>query len=139
MKKVISLLIIFIILGGCLKENKMVTKENKETMKVKINDREVNLNWENNDTVKELLNHLPLNMEMQELNGNEKYAYLDNSLPTNSFNPEEIKTGDVYLYGNNCLVIFYQDFSTNYSYTKIGHITNLPDLGKENISLTIEK
>ncbi|MBR6948703.1 MAG: hypothetical protein IKH54_00780 [Bacilli bacterium] len=37
------------------------------------------------------------------------------------------------------LIIFYKSFDTSYSYTKIGHINNLPDLGNENISIRIEK
>ena len=43
------------------------------------------------------------------------------------------------LYGNNCLVIFYKSFDTSYSYTKIGHIDNLEDLGTGNIIVKLEK
>ena len=64
---------------------------------------------------------------------------MDNSLPTNSTNPKHIKSGDIMLYGNNCLVIFYKSFDTNYSYTKIGHIDNLPDLGIDNITVKFER
>ena len=42
------------------------------------------------------------------------------------------------LYGNNCLVIYYKSFDTSYSYTKIGHIDNLPDLGSENVLIEIK-
>jgi hypothetical protein len=35
------------------------------------------------------------------------------------------------LFGDNCLVIFYVSFDTGYSYLKIGHIDNLPELGDE--------
>ena len=76
---------------------------------------------------------------MSELNGNEKYIYLDNTLPTNSSNPKKINAGDIMLYGDNCLVIFYKSFTTTYSYTKIGHINNLPDLGNDNILIKFEK
>ena len=65
---------------------------------------------------------------MNELNGNEKYYYLDQKLPTNSQAVGYITAGDVMLYGNNCLVIFYESFSTSYSYTKIGHIENAENL-----------
>ena len=70
---------------------------------------------------------------------NEKYIYLDNSLPTNSSKPKYINAGDVMLYGNNCLVIFYQSFDTTYSYTKIGHIDDLANLGNDNIHVIFEK
>lgn len=34
------------------------------------------------------------------------------------------------LYGNNCLVLFYNTFNTSYSYVKLGHIDNTTDLNK---------
>ena len=76
---------------------------------------------------------------MRELNGNEKYIYLDTTLPTNSSNPKRINVGDVMLYGDNCLVIFYKSFDTPYSYTKIGHIDNLENLGKGSIKVKISE
>ena len=74
---------------------------------------------------------------MNDLNDNEKYVYLDESLPTNTFSPKHIESGDVMLYGDNCLVIFYKSFSTNYDYTKIGQIDNLPNLGDGEVSISI--
>lgn len=73
-----------------------------------------------------------------ELNGNEKYIYMDSSLPINSSNPKHIEVGDIMLYGSNCLVIFYKSFDTNYSYTKIGHIDNLHNLGSDSIIARFE-
>ena len=43
------------------------------------------------------------------------------------------------LFGDNCLVIFYKSFDTSYSYTKIGHIDNIDDLGSSNIIAKFEK
>ena len=104
-------------------------------MKIEINNNEYIIDLEDNNTVKSFINLLPLELSMEELNGNEKYVYLDTSLPTNSSTPKHINSGDVMLFGNNCLVIFYKSFDTSYSYTKIGHIDNLPDLGNENINV----
>jgi hypothetical protein len=42
------------------------------------------------------------------------------------------------LYGNDCLVIFYKSFNTTYSYTKIGHIDDLPNLGNGSINVKFE-
>ncbi len=65
---------------------------------------------------------LPMTLEMRELNGNEKYAYLSETLPTDSRAVGHIEAGDVMLYGDSCLVVFYESFDTGYSYTPIGHI-----------------
>ena len=108
-------------------------------MKIMINDNLYTINLEDNETTSVFVNLLPLEIEMKELNGNEKYIYLDKTLPTNSFNPNHINVGDVMLYGNNCLVIFYDSFDTSYSYTKIGHIDNLSNLGNGSIKVKIEK
>ena len=119
--------------------NKNNNQEGVKSMKARINDEEYIINLEDNETVKSLINLLPQELKMSELNGNEKYIYLDSSLPTNTSNPKRINAGDVMLYGNNCLVIFYKSFDTSYSYTKIGHIDNLPDLGNGSITVKFEK
>ena len=128
-----------------LEYDKQVTCPRKEVgdnvhkLKITIDNKEYQIDLENNETVKEFINILPKTITMNELNGNEKYAYLDKSFKTNEYNPKTINKGDVMLYGDNCLVIFYKTFTTSYSYTKIGHIDNLPDLGNGSINVTIEK
>ena len=110
-----------------------------KSVKAIINGNEYVINLEDNETAKSFANLLPQELNMSELNGNEKYIYLDTTLPTNSSNPKRINVGDVMLYGDNCLVIFYKSFDTSYSYTKIGHIDNLPNLGNDSISVKFEK
>lgn len=73
--------------------------------------------------------------ELEEKMINEKYFYLDTTLPVSSSVPENILKGDVMLFGDDCLVVFYESFKTNYSYTKIGHIDNLPDLSGEDVTI----
>lgn len=99
-------------------------------MKIKIGNHEFNLILENNETTKALTNMLPLDVEMEELNGNEKYHYLSQSLPSHAQRIGQIRVGDVMLYQDSCLVIFYKAFPTSYSYTKIGHIENSAELEK---------
>lgn len=131
---------IFIISGCELNDNKNDnTSEVKNTMKAIINEQEYTINLEDNETVTSLLNKLPLEVQMTELNGNEKYVYLDYDLPTNSSSQKRIYAGDIMLYGNNCLVIFYKSFNTSYSYTKIGHIDKLPNLGSGSINVKFIK
>ena len=141
MKKIILILIILFTLCSCNNKNNITNNEKMEIniVNITINNEVYQIELEDNETTKSFLNILPKELNMNELNGNEKYAYLDNTLPTNSYNPKHINKGDIMLYGNNCLVIFYKSFDTSYSYTKIGHINNLPDLDNNNILVKIEK
>ncbi len=85
---------------------------------------------------------LPMTVTMNELNGNEKYHYLSSSLPTAAYQPGTIHAGDLMLYGNNCVVLFYETFNTSYSYTPIGSIDNpsglAAALGSGNVSVRFE-
>ena len=83
---------------------------------------------ENNKTARAFLKLLPSTILMEELNGNEKYYYMDQTLPANAKKPGTIKAGDLMLYGDDCLVLFYETFRSSYSYTKIGHIKNVKGL-----------
>lgn len=150
MKKIIIVLILLLLVGCSSLENKNnknnnnnrnlnQKEEEKIVMKVKIEDKEYNANLESNETVKDLLNKLPIELSMKELNGNEKYSYLDYSFKTNEYSPNTIQKGDIMLYGNNCLVLFYKTFKTNYQYTKIGHIDNMEDLDNKDIVVTFYK
>lgn len=109
------------------------------SVKLIVNNYTYDVKLEDNATSREFIKLLPLEINMLELNGNEKYYYLDNTLPTDSYKPKKINKGDIMLYGNNCLVLFYETFNTSYSYTKIGHIDNLPNLGDGNIIIKFEK
>ena len=111
-------------------------------LKITVNGQEFFANLYENATTKELVKALPITITMKELNGNEKYYYLQSQLPVNATIPSNIKIGDIMLYGNDCLVFFYKSFNTSYSYTPIGTITN-PDtfakaLGAGNVKVTIE-
>ena len=97
---------------------------------------------ENNATAKAFIERLPLTITMTELNNNEKYFDLPESLPANASNPEIIRNGDLMLYGSNTLVLFYKSFSTSYSYTRIGKINDpeglMEELGSGNVKITFE-
>ena len=114
------------------KENKMAK------IYANLNNEKLEINLEENSTTSALVKLLPLELSMNDLNDNEKYVYLNESLPTNSYSPKHIEAGDVMLFGDNCLVIFYKSFDTSYSYSKIGHINNLPSLDDGNISISID-
>lgn len=108
-----------------------------------INGQTFNAVLYNNETAKAFINMMPLTLNMSDLNSNEKYYNLSSTLPVNSERVGSIKKGDIMLYGNNCIVIFYESFNTPYSYTKIGYIENTDNLtaalGSGSVSVTFNK
>ena len=93
-------------------------------LKITIGPVSFNATLDNNETAKAFKRLLPMTVDMSELHGNEKYYYLSKGLPTASSNPGTIRTGDLMLYGSTCVVLFYETFSTSYTYTRLGRITN---------------
>ena len=77
-----------------------------------------------NDAARAFAALLPLTLDMNEMNGNEKYHYLDSHMPTESYRPGAIQAGDLMLYGSSCIVLFYETFRSGYSYTRLGQIDN---------------
>ena len=105
-------------------------KADMPTLKLRINGKEFTATLYDTQATRALLEKLPMTLIMQELNGNEKYNYLPFALPTSNESVGNIKTGDIMLWGDNCLVLFYENFSTSYSYTKIGYIENPTDFSE---------
>ena len=95
-----------------------------------------------NPATRTLLERLPMTISMSELNGNEKYYYLPESLPTNSQRPGNMQAGDLMLYGSDCLVLFYESFSSGYSYTRLGSADDpsglAAALGRGNVEVSIQ-
>ena len=105
-------------------------EENKEIMRLRINGDEFQVKLEQNQTAEKLRMILPKKFRMHDLHQNEKYYDLPQSLPTNATRVGKIKAGDVMLYGDDTLVIFYQSFETNFSYTRIGRIVETQNLAE---------
>ena len=125
--------------------NQNLEEENMENIKIKlsINNKTFSATLNNNEAVKGLIERLPLTLNMQDLNSNEKYNYLDFSLPTSPSRPNRINVGDIKLFGDDCLVIFYESFNTSYNYTDLGKIDNaegfLAELGNGSVTITFEQ
>lgn len=131
-------------------ENTQSTSEGVESMdnqsEIKINlivnNKTFSGTLNNNQTTQELIQHFPMILDMSDLNSNEKYNYLDYKLTTNSSRPSKINVGDIKLYGDNCLVIFYESFFNSYSYTDLGRVDDVDDfiseLGKDTVTIKFE-
>lgn len=108
-----------------------ITEENNmSTIKITVNGERFTAELYDNDAAKEFASMLPMTVNASDLHGNEKYYYLSEALTTDESRPDMIHTGDLMLYSNNCIVLFYKDFSTSYSYTPLGRITDTTGLEK---------
>jgi hypothetical protein len=145
---VLTFLLIFMSsASSCNNEYDNINTENttpmaNEKIKITVNSQTFKATLMENNSAKAFKEMLPVTINMRELNSNEKYYDLPNSLPTNSSNPQTIKNGDLMLYGSKTLVLFYKTFSTSYSYTKLGSIDDVaslaPALGAGNVTVTFE-
>lgn len=116
--------------------------DNMQNIIITIKNKKYEAILYDNSTTKELIKKFPITITMSDLNGNEKYYNFSKSFSTSSENVANINKGDIMLFGDNCLVIFYKSFSTRYRYTKLGYIKNTEDLensfAKGDISITFK-
>ena len=96
------------------------------SIEIEIGEKSFTATLENNETAKAFKKLLPLTINMNDVNGNEKYATLSKNIDKDSANNQgNIKIGDIMCWGSNGLVLFYKNFSTSYSYIKIGTVDNI--------------
>ena len=140
----LKLLLMSTLLGivACTPEDDAVTPSSSNVAGIVMSagGHTFTVTMEQNTTAEAFCAMLPLTLEMSELNGNEKYHYLDRSLPTTTVHPGTIHAGDIMLYGDKCVVVFYETFSTSYSYSVIGHTDDIEHLREAlgNSSVTIK-
>ncbi|OJG76337.1 hypothetical protein RV10_GL003809 [Enterococcus pallens] len=119
--------------------------EENETMtnlSIKVGNEKFHATFIDNATSRAFKDKLPMTLDMDELNGNEKFFYLSEKLPTNTERIGAIQNGDLMLYGTDCLVLFYKSFSTSYSYSRIARVDDpsglAQALGRRGVVVTFE-
>jgi hypothetical protein len=125
-------------------DDNQITKEDETAnmkLTLKINDIEVDVIWNDNDSVRALKNFAKegLTINMSKYGGFEQVGSIGSTLPSSdtriTTNP-----GDIVLYSSSQIVIFYD--SNTWSYTKLGHInlskSELTDLlGDEDVVISL--
>ena len=115
----------------------------EKTLHLFINDTEVSVEWQNNDSVNALIALVstnPLTVAMSEYGGFEQVGSLGTTLPRND-KQTTTAAGDIVLYSGNQIVVFYG--SNAWAYTRLGRITDktadeMADLlGNGKVTITI--
>ena len=125
----------------------MTEKDNNEKnseMKLTISDIEVPVTWEDNDSVKEIMEMIldqSLTVQMSMYGGFEQVGELGQYIIRDD-KQITTKPGDIVLYAGNNIVIFYG--SNSWAYTRLGHISLSDDqlkdlLGKEDVRITLHR
>lgn len=108
------------------------TGEEATSMQIEVNGATFTATFEDTEAAREFQALLPLTLEATELNGNEKYARLDESLSTDGAGVvSPIEAGDVMLYESDMVVLFYGTHdNSQWSYVPIAHIDDASGLAE---------
>ena len=119
-------------------------KEQENKMVLKINNEEVLVEWEDNESVdalKKICSEEALTIQLSMYGGNEQVGSIGQSLPRNDINITT-DAGDIVLYSGNQIVLFYG--SNSWAYTRLGHIVDKSAsdmtklLGNGDVTITIQ-
>lgn len=143
----LPLLLLLVIAGACKDDTPepaiSILPTMSRQLRIQVGGSTFTATLFDNPTTTAFVARLPLTVSMTELNGNEKYYDLLQSLPTNAVNPNTIQAGDLMLYNSNTLVLFYETLSTSYRYTRMGRIDNpaglTTALGRGSVTVTFEQ
>ena len=114
-------------------------------MKCWIDEEEVEIEWEDNDSVRalrEMTNSSSLTIEMGMYDGFEQVGQLPGALPSED-RQMDTKPGDIVLYASDQIVFFYGQHT--WSYTRLGQIRNKSEaelqqlLGNRDVVITIKQ
>lgn len=108
-------------------------------MILKINETEVPVTWESNDSVEELKGLLPLTIQMSMYGGFEQVGPIGQSI-ARADQQTTTRPGDIVLYSGNQIVVFYG--SNSWAYTRLGHVDLTEQemaelIGNGDVSITI--
>ena len=148
MKKLLMLLPLIMLVGCTSNENQSssgtTSNETSEKMEdtsmvLKVDNTELDITWEDNDSVKALDELGELSISMHRYGGFEQVGSIGHTLVSNDIQMTT-NPGDIVLYSSNQLVLFFG--SNSWSYTKLGHINMNQNelnelLDKENVIVTI--
>lgn len=136
----IAVLIATLYLNSLKNKPKEIEIKGIENIVIYLNNEKNNLILSNNDTVKELINILPIESKIKK---EEMYLSLDLDRELSSNDKvTKVEKGDVVLFKNKTIRIFTKDSNVEEEYTKLGKILlvdKLDNINEEEIIVRIKK
>lgn len=136
----IAVLIATLYLNSLKNKPKEIEIKGIENIVIYLNNEKNNLILSNNDTVKELINILPIESKITK---EEMYLSLDLDRELSSNDKvTKVEKGDVVLFKNKTIRIFTKDSNVEEEYTKLGKILlvdKLDNINEEEIIVRIKK
>ena len=120
-------MITFFLLIGIVLYTNQVDAQNMK-LKITVGDKQFSATLNDSDAARELVQLLPMTVNMGEHNGNEKYYNLPERISGKATNPSRVEAGDLMVWSSSTLVLFYAGSSTSYSYIRLGRVDNVSGL-----------
>ncbi len=124
-------------------EEPLKTEKNFVWVELSVGGVSCKARFYDNETTQALFKKMPLTIEMQDLNDNEKYYDLQEKFPYSmTEQPDIIHAGEIMLWSSNTLVLFYKTFENSYGgYVRLGSVENmtelLPKLESDEVTVTL--
>ena len=141
MNRLLGFILPVLILTSCTPNSNSSSTSTKkeENMKLSIDNQELDVAWEDNDSVKALKGILPLTINMHEYGGFEQTGSIGQSIVRND-SQIDVVPGDIVLYSGNAISVFYS--TSSWSYTRLGKINMSQNeleqlLGNGDVTITL--
>ena len=141
MKRLLCIILAMLLMGAAFAETE---GEEKSMLTMRIDETEVQVEWEQNasvDALAALAREQPVEIEMSMYGGFEQVGPIGRSLPRDD-KQTTTRAGDIVLYSGNQIVVFYG--SNSWAYTRLGRITDKTNeelrelLGNHDVTITID-
>ena len=134
MKRIVPLLLAFLLcLAPCLAEEQNTAAAQTQNICLTVNGTEVPVIWEDNPSVQQLREHLPLTVSTTGFGGLQKVGYLEQMIPGSDI-LTDAEPGDILLFEDRWIMLFYGYHSGKY--TRLGRIP--ADLTEEEMQAIAE-
>lgn len=137
-----SIVLLTFLAATCLSATPLKAQNQPMKLKITVGNKEFTATLNDSEAARELVKQLPLDVNMTEHNGNEKYYVLPEAMPGRATSPGRVEAGDLMIWSSSTLVLFYAGARTSYSYISLGRIDNPAGLqqavGRGNVRVKFE-